>query len=482
MTQPLARRLPRPHAVITITGNGMVVDLNEGAERMFGRRRVQALRKPVADLLAVTEAQAPDLAALGGALSEGPSRLLDREVELTASGPDGRPFAAKLTVARAGVGSPLFLLWIRDTSVLRAEEAESARRFAMLERAEEVAAIGSYELDAGTRELRWSDNVFRLFGLDPGAITPTADYVFERTHVDDRDRFRHVFETGTATGRPWKIDYRIVRADGAVRRLHSMASVEEDDRVARRFLGTVQDVTERHQIAREIAGHIAIEEVLATWMSLDHGAERLLARLGEAMNFAVGVLWAQRGDALLARSTWNACADEPTVLEATERRLTSGLAQALPAQAWHSRKPVIIVSLPDAPAFPGRDAAVRAGLRGAVALPAVTGDLALAVLEFYSRERLQPTETLLRSLTGMGHELGSFFSRRRGELRAHDLTARERQILQLAAEGMSGKTIARHLSLSPSTVKTHFENIYAKWGVSDRSSAVARGLREGVIE
>jgi DNA-binding NarL/FixJ family response regulator len=194
------------------------------------------------------------------------------------------------------------------------------------------------------------------------------------------------------------------------------------------------------------------------------------------------VLWAQNGYTLLARSTWNAPADEPTVLEATERPLTSGPAQALPAQAWHSRKPVVIVSLPDAPAFPGRDAAVRAGLRGAVALPAVTGDVALAVLEFYSRERLQPTETLLRSLTGMGHELGYFFSRRRGELRAHDLTARERQILQLAAEGMAGKTIARHLSLSPSTVKTHFENIYAKWGVSDRSSAVARGLREGVIE
>jgi len=46
----------------------------------------------------------------------------------------------------------------------------------------------------------------------------------------------------------------------------------------------------------------------------------------------------------------------------------------------------------------------------------------------------------------------------------------------------AGKTIAQHLSLSPSTVKTHFENIYAKWGASDRSSAVAKGLREGVIE
>ena len=70
---------------------------------------------------------------------------------------------------------------------------------------------------------------------------------------------------------------------------------------------------------------------------------------------------------------------------------------------------------------------------------------------------LQPSETWLRSLTGMGHQLGHFFARRRGELAPHKLTARERQILQLAAQGMSGKTIAQQLSLSPSTVKSHFE-------------------------
>jgi PAS domain S-box-containing protein len=482
MTHPLACRLPRPNAVITITGNGEIVDLNEGAERMFGWRRAEALRKPIADLLAAAEARGPKLAELGTALSEDPSRLLDREFELTASGPDGHPFAAELTVARGGLGSPPFLVWIRDISARRVEETESARRFAMLEQAAEVAGIGSYEWDLRTRELRWSDNVFRLFGLEPGAITPTPDYVFERTYVDDRDRFRHVFETGAATGRPWKIEYRIVRADGAVRRLHSMASVEEEDRVSRRVLGTVQDVTERRQIAREIAGHIAIEEVLAAWVSLEDGAERLLAGVGEAMDFAVGVLWLRRDDVLIARSFWRSDAVDGPEFDTAPRPLEAEPGQSLPVEAWLSCQPVVVVNLADAPPFLGRDGAVRAGLQGAIALPAVSGDLAFAVLEFHSRDRLQPTETLLRSLTGMGHELGHFFARRSGELRPQELTAREREVLQLASRGMSGKTIAQQLSVSPSTVKTHFEHIYAKWGVSDRASAVAKGLREGLIQ
>jgi DNA-binding CsgD family transcriptional regulator len=66
--------------------------------------------------------------------------------------------------------------------------------------------------------------------------------------------------------------------------------------------------------------------------------------------------------------------------------------------------------------------------------------------------------------------------------RRSDLTAREIELLELAAEGRSGPRIAEELSLSPATVKTHFENIYAKLGVRDRAAAVAKALRLGVID
>jgi DNA-binding NarL/FixJ family response regulator len=62
------------------------------------------------------------------------------------------------------------------------------------------------------------------------------------------------------------------------------------------------------------------------------------------------------------------------------------------------------------------------------------------------------------------------------------LTAREREILQLAAEGFSGPSIAEQLVVSAATVKTHFENVYAKLGVRDRSAAVARAMRLGLID
>jgi PAS domain S-box-containing protein len=469
--------------VITITSHGQVVDLNEGAERMLGMPHVDALGKPVADLLAVEEMRDAEMAEFANLLAD-PAQLVDKELDATITGPDGLAFAAEISVARIGGDSPLLTLWIRDVSVGRIGETYSLRGLAMLARGEEMAGIGSYDWDLRTGELRWSHNLFRLFGLSPDAITPTLDYVYEHTYPDDRERLQRVVATAATTGQLESLEYRIVRTDGAVRRLQSIVvSIEEEYGAARRLMGTVQDVSEQRQMAREIVGHIAIEEALDAWVSLEDGSQRLLAELGGAMGFEVGVFWLERDDTLEWRSQWRASSPNASDFESATRKLKAGPRQALPVRAWLTRRPVVVVSLPHTRPFEGRDEAVASGLLGAVALPAVSGDLVYAVLEFYSREILQPTETLLRSLTGMGHELGHFFAHRSGELRRYpELTVRECQVLQLAAQGMAGKTIAHRLNVSPSTIKTHFENIYAKWNVSDRASAVAHALRQGLIQ
>jgi two-component system nitrate/nitrite response regulator NarL len=62
------------------------------------------------------------------------------------------------------------------------------------------------------------------------------------------------------------------------------------------------------------------------------------------------------------------------------------------------------------------------------------------------------------------------------------LTSREREILSLTAEGLSGPEIGRRLFLSPATVKTHLQHLYGKLGVSDRAAAVAEAMRRGLLE
>jgi DNA-binding CsgD family transcriptional regulator len=61
------------------------------------------------------------------------------------------------------------------------------------------------------------------------------------------------------------------------------------------------------------------------------------------------------------------------------------------------------------------------------------------------------------------------------------LSARELQVLALAADGHDGPAIAQELVVSRATVRTHFAHIYAKLDVSDRAAAVARAIRLGLI-
>lgn len=74
--------------------------------------------------------------------------------------------------------------------------------------------------------------------------------------------------------------------------------------------------------------------------------------------------------------------------------------------------------------------------------------------------------------------LGPDFVRNDRAIRALGLTGQEVRVLDALASGRSNKEIARHLGLSPNTVKTHLANLFAKLEVTNRTSAVsrARGL------
>ena len=63
-----------------------------------------------------------------------------------------------------------------------------------------------------------------------------------------------------------------------------------------------------------------------------------------------------------------------------------------------------------------------------------------------------------------------------------DLTGRELEVLQLAANGRTNKEIGADLRISPHTVQKHFTSLFLKLGTSSRSEACARAIREGLID
>lgn len=139
----------------------------------------------------------------------------------------------------------IFVL-VTDITERRRIEDEVARSRARLAEAERIARIGSWEWDIPANRLTCSDGLFAIYGIAAedfdGHYDPSnTQYV----HPDDRGRVEAEMEQAVKTGTPVDIEYRIIRPDGRVRRLHSRAELSADAAGnPLRLTGTAQDVTE----------------------------------------------------------------------------------------------------------------------------------------------------------------------------------------------------------------------------------------------
>jgi DNA-binding CsgD family transcriptional regulator len=359
---------------------------------------------------------------------------------------------------------------------------------------EHLASIGGWSWDLSTHEATWSDEMYRIHGLEPQSVSASRELLLSSVPESDRGYLAALLRS--VVERPDSIPpegtdiaYRVVRPDGVVRELRAVGRIERDPAGRPvRWIGAAQDVTELRLTERELQAHYAVSVALRDWDTFDDGVMGLLTRLGDALDYAHGALWTWDGDRgrLVCRAFWSspatASATEPTAFEVATRAMEFAPGDGAPGRAWAHGHPVVVADIASDPDFGRPHAARELGLISGVAVPALTDDGPLAVLTFYSADRRTGTPSLERTLGAIGRDVGAFLARRRAQLTDRTLSARELEVLRLAAEGRSGPEIARHLVVSPSTIKTHFEHIYEKLGVGDRAAAVAYALRAGIIE
>jgi two-component system CheB/CheR fusion protein len=101
--------------------------------------------------------------------------------------------------------------------------------------------------------VRWSNELYRIFGYQPGAVEPTRELFYGAVQPDDRGKLRELTRAGLEHGKPFDTEYRLVQPDGTVRTIHSWTRFEHDaEGRPIRVLGTCQDITERKQLEQDL--------------------------------------------------------------------------------------------------------------------------------------------------------------------------------------------------------------------------------------
>jgi PAS domain S-box-containing protein len=130
-----------------------------------------------------------------------------------------------------------------------------------VDNAQRLADMGDYDWHIESDTNTWSDQLFRIYGYEPGAIQASYDVFLQHIHPDDRDMVRGVHQHAYATGEPYEMVERIVRPDGEVRYLASNGQVVTDDNgTPVRMRGTCIDITARvlaERAQEETAVHLA---------------------------------------------------------------------------------------------------------------------------------------------------------------------------------------------------------------------------------
>lgn len=181
------------------------------------------------------------------------------------------------------------ILILREPDIQHVDQPESYLAQKLLNTAEQDGGIGSWVLETASGKLHWSEQVHRIFGTDASQFVATEQAYFERVHPDDRQRVRSELDRLMVLGKPFDLEYRIVRPDGSIRHLlernhmHAQADGHIDH-----LWGTVLDMTSQKQLQQQLqlarlaveysSEAIAIADSRMQWLFLNPAFCRMVGR------------------------------------------------------------------------------------------------------------------------------------------------------------------------------------------------------------
>jgi PAS domain S-box-containing protein len=194
----------------------------------------------------------------------------------------------------------------------------------------------------------------------------------------------------------------------------------------------IRDVHTQDPAALLEAEH-AVARVLAQGVLLPRVYAPLLEAMGSALHWDVAAAWEIGDDGTMACvATWAADGVDSDRFESATRLLRLGRGEGLPGRVWHLGRPARIPDLSADTNFPRAEAARRAGLCCALALPVRGARGVIGAIELFARRQIPSDRALIQTMASLGRQIGQAIERGRAEVALRDSLARQSAILDAA--------------------------------------------------
>lgn len=170
--------------------------------------------------------------------------------------------SAVLALILTVIGAYVFMI-INNRSIRTLKNSEEKLR-----EAQKIANVGSWELDIIRNELKWSDEIYRIFNLKPQEFDATYEAFLKNIHPDDRDMVNKAYSESLIDKKPYNITHRLKLEDGTIKYVRESCETSFNKHgEPQRSIGTVQDITEIKLAEIELneyKNHLEAKVVLAT--------------------------------------------------------------------------------------------------------------------------------------------------------------------------------------------------------------------------
>jgi signal transduction histidine kinase len=173
-----------------------------------------------------------------------------KDTECSAALADGVHYFSvrALPVVHAAGKSTALCLLARDVTHRKKSMESLQKSEALLAQAEQLANMGSFDVNLETGEILWSAQLYRAFKLNPATTSLTREFLWQLVHPDDRERVRRDGEMHRTRPQPFEHEARWLRPDGQIRTMYTRgAPVTDSSGRVIRVVGMTQDITERKE-------------------------------------------------------------------------------------------------------------------------------------------------------------------------------------------------------------------------------------------